>query len=94
MDIGFLGEFGFQRNEKDSTCMMFSIRGTTMGNPVDFYFTGENEFTLFAYEWCKQYKKEDPGTHLVYVTDENISKKDLKEKKKQYDWVIVLQGVN
>ncbi len=92
MVVGFLGESGFQRAPNDSACMCFSVFSHTYGKPSDFYFTGESEFNRFTYEWCKEYQQEVPGTHLVYVTNDEISQEDLKEKKEQYDWVIRIQG--
>lgn len=91
MIIAFCGHSKFLKSEEYKQKILDFLEKTVGQNCADMYLGGYGAFDEFAYECCKEYKKNHSNISLIFITPYitvNYQKNYLENYKKKYDEII------
>ena len=80
MNVAWIGGTRFKSHGSMDLLAMLSLFRNMKWLPTNFYFVNENQFSKMVYRECKDYKKNHPGSKLIYVADPS-KKEDIKQGK-------------
>lgn len=91
MRISFCGHASFNGDSKYKKCLLDLLEELIDGKDVEFYLGGYGSFDNFAYECCREYKKNHTNAVLIFVTpyiNESFERNHLSFAKRKYDAII------